>query len=295
MKIFRKIRGVMVQQNRVLKYCLYAVGEIILVVIGILIALQVNNWNIERKNAAQEQRTLFQLKKEYTANLSEIQSKIELRETIISSIYTLLSYPAKGLEKPHLAVVHLNWARTYINPTYDGAAGVTEGLFNSGRLYLIKNEELRGHLSNFSGEVSKVTEEEQYVVRHILPRYVHYFVFNYDKAQMTFLPENYDFLPSEVMLERATNLEQVKNRIISGEEAYDFSHKGKLIATMDSNEYSRLLSDTVILNFLREILVMHKTANAQSFGLKKKIVTILELLDQELAGSCDDSDDIGCD
>ena len=54
MKLFRKTRGVLVQNNRVLKYCLYAVGEIILVVIGILIALQVNNWNIERTNTKQE-------------------------------------------------------------------------------------------------------------------------------------------------------------------------------------------------------------------------------------------------
>ena len=293
MKIFRKKRGDMVHNNRVLKYCLYAVGEIILVVIGILIALQVNNWNIERKDVAQEQRTLFQLKKEYTANLKEIQSKIETRETIISSIYTLLGYSAKGLEKPHLAVVHLNWQRTYINPTYDGVAGVTEGLFNSGRLYLISNEELRERLSNFSGEVSKVTEEEQFFVSNVLPEYMHYFVFNYDRAQMTFLPENYNFLPSEVMSEQTTNLGRLK-RLVSSEEAYDFGHKGKLIATMDSNEYSRLLSDAVILNFLRDILDIHMTANAQSLGLKQKIVMILELLDQELAAKCYESDYKDC-
>ena len=46
---FRKIRKKMADDNRPLKYARYAIGEIVLVVIGILIALQVNNWNEQRK------------------------------------------------------------------------------------------------------------------------------------------------------------------------------------------------------------------------------------------------------
>jgi len=49
-KFFRKIRQNLLTENKFSKYLLYAVGEIILVVIGILIALQINNWNQERKN-----------------------------------------------------------------------------------------------------------------------------------------------------------------------------------------------------------------------------------------------------
>lgn len=50
-KFFRRIRQRLLQENQFSKYLLYAIGEIILVVIGILIALQVNNWNESRKNA----------------------------------------------------------------------------------------------------------------------------------------------------------------------------------------------------------------------------------------------------
>ena len=50
-KFFRKIRQGLVSQNKFNKYLIYAIGEIILVVIGILIALQINNWNEERKSA----------------------------------------------------------------------------------------------------------------------------------------------------------------------------------------------------------------------------------------------------
>ena len=49
-KFFRKIRQRLLTENRLGKYLLYAIGEILLVVIGILIALSINNWNEERKN-----------------------------------------------------------------------------------------------------------------------------------------------------------------------------------------------------------------------------------------------------
>ena len=54
-KFFRHIRKKLLSENKFSKYLLYAIGEIILVVIGILIALQINYWNDERKNRAYEQ------------------------------------------------------------------------------------------------------------------------------------------------------------------------------------------------------------------------------------------------
>ena len=48
-KFFRNIRRRLLRENRFTRYLIYAIGEIILVVIGILIALQVNNWNEDRK------------------------------------------------------------------------------------------------------------------------------------------------------------------------------------------------------------------------------------------------------
>lgn len=60
-KFFRKIRQRLINENRISKYLLYAIGEIILVVIGILIALQINNWNENRKSAKQENLYLKRL------------------------------------------------------------------------------------------------------------------------------------------------------------------------------------------------------------------------------------------
>lgn len=57
-KIFRKIRQKLLSENKFSKYLIYAIGEIILVVIGILIALQINNWNEKQKNETKT-RLLF--------------------------------------------------------------------------------------------------------------------------------------------------------------------------------------------------------------------------------------------
>lgn len=59
LSFFRKIRQKLLSQNRVTQYLAYAIGEIILVVIGILIALQVNNWNENRKNGEIEHKVLL--------------------------------------------------------------------------------------------------------------------------------------------------------------------------------------------------------------------------------------------
>jgi len=73
-------------ENRFTKYLVYGFGEIVLVVIGILIALTINNWNEERKLEVVEQMTLLNLRKEVEysrANLAELRDvKYEIRSTI---------------------------------------------------------------------------------------------------------------------------------------------------------------------------------------------------------------------
>ena len=61
-KFFRHIRKSLLMENKTGKYFKYAIGEIVLVVIGILIALQINNWNEERKNQAFEKEILEQIR-----------------------------------------------------------------------------------------------------------------------------------------------------------------------------------------------------------------------------------------
>ena len=59
---FRKIRKKLADDNKPLKYLRYAVGEIVLVVIGILIALQINNWNEAKKERTFEKKMLTEIR-----------------------------------------------------------------------------------------------------------------------------------------------------------------------------------------------------------------------------------------
>lgn len=89
-KFFRKIRQNLLIENKFSKYLIYAIGEIILVVIGILIALSINNWNDQKKNSASEltyyHRILddFELDKQLIAELLEKDNKrIEVSKEIL--------------------------------------------------------------------------------------------------------------------------------------------------------------------------------------------------------------------
>lgn len=75
LKFFRKIRYNHISKNKTGKYIKYALGEIILVVIGILIALQINNWNGNRKDVI--------LEKEY---LTRLKSDLEFDQTLLKRI-----------------------------------------------------------------------------------------------------------------------------------------------------------------------------------------------------------------
>ena len=77
-KFFRQIRQDLLMENKISKYFKYAIGEIILVVIGILIALQINNWNISKQDAIFERKILFDLKKSIENDLKQFK-ETELR------------------------------------------------------------------------------------------------------------------------------------------------------------------------------------------------------------------------
>ena len=61
--LFKKIRKKLLSKNKFSSYLIYAIGEIVLVVIGILIALQINNWNEYKKKEQYELSLLKEIKK----------------------------------------------------------------------------------------------------------------------------------------------------------------------------------------------------------------------------------------
>ena len=89
LKIFRKIRLKLLGENRVGKYLLYAGGEILLIIIGVLIALSVAEWNGNRKDQAKEKTFLKEINAGLNKSQAELESKIQATHQAIKKISTL--------------------------------------------------------------------------------------------------------------------------------------------------------------------------------------------------------------
>ncbi|WP_157957327.1 DUF6090 family protein [Winogradskyella tangerina] len=103
-KFFRKIRQRLLSENKFSKYLLYALGEIILVVIGILIALQVNNSNENRKNRAKERLFLNQLHNDFKKNQLALTSYKEQYKINTSYLDVILRHTGPKVAVPSVKV-----------------------------------------------------------------------------------------------------------------------------------------------------------------------------------------------
>lgn len=156
-KFFRRMRKRLLSQNKFNKYLLYAIGEIILVVIGILIALQINNLNEQQKDRAKEQVILKHLKEDFQADLRQLEDKMAMRNDILKSAYKLF-YAIDHPEEVVRDSLILDIATIGDAPTFDP---IQNDLISSGNLRLIQNERLSRLLSNWSSDVIALQEIER--------------------------------------------------------------------------------------------------------------------------------------
>ena len=91
-KFFRHIRKSLISENKMGKYFKYAIGEILLVVIGILIALQINNWNESNKRRAQEIKIYKEIVNDLELTKEEIQKDMQNHITFLHSNKALLNH-----------------------------------------------------------------------------------------------------------------------------------------------------------------------------------------------------------
>lgn len=94
---FRKMRKALIPENRFGRYFFYAGGEIVLVVIGILIALQVNNWNQERNNRKKEKIALQELIINLETNIEHFTYNISMEDSTIVGIDIIINHLANHL------------------------------------------------------------------------------------------------------------------------------------------------------------------------------------------------------
>ena len=159
-KFFRKIRYDLMKKNKTGKYLKYAIGEIILVVIGILIALSINNWSENRTSRTKEKLLLKELNTEFKRNKIEFDSaRFYHRRALNSAEYIISKFPidAKAIDLDSLGL-HSHFMRWYY--TFNPSEGITNALSSSSSYDLIFNEDLRKSLIGWSDVLKDYQEEE---------------------------------------------------------------------------------------------------------------------------------------
>jgi hypothetical protein len=160
-KFFRKIRQKLLAENKFSKYLLYAIGEIILVVIGILIALQINNNNEANKVRAKELHYLKNIKTDLQLNIKNISDFIDTRETQIQSANTVLEY-YEGKPLTDLNDLSRNCLNVYIWKKFYQNNNTFLELTNSGNLAIISNDSIKNSLLNIDALYKELKGEEEH-------------------------------------------------------------------------------------------------------------------------------------
>ena len=156
----------MADDNRPLKYLRYAIGEIVLVVIGILIALQINNWNENTKTHRIQQNNLRLIKVEMTNNLQAVaEAKEDLSRTIAScrDLINLINTPKdlKNIEERELSSLIAGLVRDDVQAFLEN--GAMNQLIASDGLKNIENDSIRNILASWRSKTSYVRLQEQHI------------------------------------------------------------------------------------------------------------------------------------
>ncbi len=148
-KFLRKIRQNLLSDGKIGKYVQYAIGEIVLVVIGILIALQVNNWNEERNRKKEEIQYLITLQKDFKSAEFSFRQILGLVQEQLDHNGRLIKILSKTIgSTPKDSIVGM-LRKSFIDIPFGVQVPAYHDLVNSGKLSIIQNEELRRALSNF--------------------------------------------------------------------------------------------------------------------------------------------------
>ncbi|MBP7371141.1 MAG: hypothetical protein KA902_06835 [Arenimonas sp.] len=148
-------------ENKVSKYLLYALGEIVLVVIGILVALYINNMNDLRKERVRELGYLDNIKTDLKLNIKEMDKFLAVRNNNIQSAAKILEhFDGKPIEDytafNQLGVGIYNWQKFYTsNNTF-------QELVNSGNLAIISNVKIKNQLLDIEALYKKMKSEEDH-------------------------------------------------------------------------------------------------------------------------------------
>ncbi len=235
-KFFRHIRQNLLVSGKTGKYLKYAIGEIILVVIGILIALQLNTWNQNRLDRNEEALLLEAIAKKMDHNRFQHQRGLKRYSEVVNGARKLIKLSGNPIHDS--SKIDIEQSLFDIKNRFlmgkSNQISVYDELIASGKLNLLRSEYLRQELTQLKANLQLLAayenQQNNFVDNHLSPA----------------LNSKVDYIS---ITNRAVNYDGIN-------EVEDFDYKP---LSVNANDYTKLLQDRTILNLLAELVAHTST------------------------------------
>ena len=209
LKVFRNIRRQLFIEKRFSKYLIYAIGEIVLVVLGILIALQINNWNANNVKKQEEKRSYTNIRQQI------VDDKIDLQKEKKINNYFSLAYQyankiilAQDRSKTDSLVLITMGLSQYSD--FNRNSNIYETLVNSGDLKLLKNADITSSIQQLETTYIYVNKLEnmhwEIIINELSPLLrgvINYATFKAIKPEKLYEVELQNFFVESIYLTKA--------------------------------------------------------------------------------------------
>ena len=256
-KFFRHIRLQLMETGKTTRYLKYAIGEIILVVFGILIALQINNWNEMRKLEAEEHLLLTNLSLSFDRKLAELQDKNIGRIKNVQTIRKLLDIISTKNVSVSEEEIYGYLGELFIWYAVNEEFSIIDMLYSSGKINTISNDLLKATLIEWPDKMEEMLEEQR-VLQDLVVKELNPLIRKYVSSANTF----------ESL---------ISNEIINDEQLIE-----ELIHTRFPNDFKGMFSDRQFESLISEKLIYLYTNIKDTEILITDAKYILKLINQDL-------------
>jgi hypothetical protein len=231
----------------------YAFGEIILVVFGILIALQINNRNDLRKDREKELHYLENIKVDLNITIADLTDYLATRNQSIAAAEAILSYfegkPIEDYRAFNASALSIyNWQKFYQNNN------TFQELINSGNLALISNDSIKNMLLNIESLYKKLKSEEEH--------------YRFDTEELIYKPL-YHTMDLSPLVKDATHY------FSGGQQGED--------TKIDAEYFKPYFSNTMIKNGFLMTTLEFGIMNEQMTAMKQMAEALTEVIDRDIA------------
>ena len=180
-RIFKNIRQKLASQNKVAAYLRYAIGEIVLVVIGILIALQINSWNQRRLDHIEEKNILVALHDEFLENKKMLDSTTAVYQGAMNANIALMGLVGKSAEELQKYDLDSLFYASLPSEQIVFSNNTVKNIVQTGKLDIIEKPEIVQLINQWEAVTVMIKEREQtlgdWTNNHLMPIITNYVAF----------------------------------------------------------------------------------------------------------------------